>query len=297
MGEIKKKASFTLKKTDYDGVLSKIQSSNTALERLLQYDKTLHPSRRRRSQARVRKLLRGLSGSIFNAMHSAITCDCANTHTIGIELAARHAVIVRGDNEDEIAAKIDYDVVIDSFRAPTVWNLTKLQFDKGDPASKESEAPSSPVVEPPKKPRKKVAWHRRLLGFSATREESTPGQDRVQVEASETISPSGMGSSRQPQPLSLISNLCEVFHGKPEALSTSESYGYISTGDRNFRLSPPNEEPSSFCHSLTLRGILSDLSVASNRKTIPFGNKEKLQLVCIEPSLETLVREVVPEHL
>ncbi|KAF7538473.1 hypothetical protein G7054_g2861 [Neopestalotiopsis clavispora] len=138
--ELSRRTSFTLRKGDYEALLSKIKSSNTILHSLARQDNNLESSRRRRSQARVIKLLRGLSESIFNAMRTAITCDCSGTHKIGIELATRYAVLLPDDDEDEVATKFHYNVVIDSVKAPTKWNRAELQLDKSILLSKKMKA-------------------------------------------------------------------------------------------------------------------------------------------------------------
>ncbi|ETS86232.1 hypothetical protein PFICI_00060 [Pestalotiopsis fici W106-1] len=273
--ELRHKTSFTLKKGDYEALLSKIKSSNTVLHGLAQQDINMKSNRQHRSQARVIKLLRGLSESIFNAMRSAVTCDCADAHKIGIELATRHAVLLPDDEEEEVAAKFLYNVAIDSVKAPTEWNRAKLQLDKSTPVPEIIAALPDPVFMAPEKKRKKVAWRAVISSFES-QPQTVPVQ--IQMKTSETISTLRVDSPCQSQATSLISNLCKVFHGKRKALSQSESYGHISTGQRCFRLSPPVEEPSKFSHTVTLRDILSGLTGLSEKTIVPFGYEERLQL-------------------
>ncbi|KAI4593917.1 hypothetical protein KJ359_008961 [Pestalotiopsis sp. 9143b] len=114
LGELKQNADFTLRKRDYEALLQKIKSSNTVLHHLARQDIVLESSRKHRSQARVVKLLRGLSRSIFEALHSAVTCKCMEGHSIGFELTHRTAVLVSDDEENEVAKAFRFEVVFDT---------------------------------------------------------------------------------------------------------------------------------------------------------------------------------------
>ncbi|KAH7253376.1 hypothetical protein B0J15DRAFT_536317 [Fusarium solani] len=82
MKELRRKASFSLRKKDYEGIIARIKTANSVLHDLAGQNRDLEPSRRRRSQARVTKLIRGLSRSIFDALRSAATCRCVQSHDV-----------------------------------------------------------------------------------------------------------------------------------------------------------------------------------------------------------------------
>ncbi|KAH8787888.1 hypothetical protein F5883DRAFT_400437 [Diaporthe sp. PMI_573] len=96
LAELKRNTAFTLKKKDYDGILSRIKDGNSILLRLVQQNNNLEPSRRFRSHAEVARLIRRLSSGIFNAMQSALTCRCTPKHNIGLELVPRNATHKKG---------------------------------------------------------------------------------------------------------------------------------------------------------------------------------------------------------
>ncbi|KAI0183941.1 hypothetical protein EV127DRAFT_375848 [Xylaria flabelliformis] len=89
----KRNASFTLKRKEYEGILSRIKAGNAAIQDLPGVRHDLEPDRRRRSQSRLTKLLRSLFQSLYNALHRAITCACAHSHSLGLQLSQRNAVI------------------------------------------------------------------------------------------------------------------------------------------------------------------------------------------------------------
>jgi hypothetical protein len=238
----------------------------------------MRSSRRRRSQARVIKLFRRLSESIFHAMRSAITCDCTDAHSIGIELTTRQAVLLPDDDEDQVATKFDYNVVIDSVKAPTEWNRVKLQLEKVDIVSKKIPDPSKPIPVPPKGKRKTVAF-RAWLGSHGLQQRSTAVG--AEVVLSEMTAPPEIYSPQEPQISSLISNLCKVFHGKRKTLSATECFGRILAGEHCFQLLPPLDEPSTFSHTNTLRDILSGSKDFSGSTLVSFGYEERLRLVRI----------------
>ncbi|KAH6987131.1 hypothetical protein EDB80DRAFT_589897 [Ilyonectria destructans] len=87
--ELKRGTSFTLKRKDYENIISRIKTGNAVLHELAGQNCRLEPNRRRRSQARVINLIRGLSQSIFNALRNATTCCCAKPHRVCLELSKR----------------------------------------------------------------------------------------------------------------------------------------------------------------------------------------------------------------
>ncbi|KAJ8129403.1 hypothetical protein O1611_g4230 [Lasiodiplodia mahajangana] len=109
---LKRNASFTLKRREYEEILSKIKAGNATLQNLSGQNQGLEPDRRRRSQSRVTSLLRGLSQSIYNALCSAITCACSYPHSIGLQLSYRDVVMLPNDVEEIVAQKFDFPITL-----------------------------------------------------------------------------------------------------------------------------------------------------------------------------------------
>ncbi|KAI0163748.1 hypothetical protein BJ166DRAFT_527118 [Pestalotiopsis sp. NC0098] len=280
LSEIKQKTAFTLRKADFEKILSQIRSSNTILQGLVPQGINIMSNRRRRSQVRVIKLFRGLSRSIFNAMHNAVTCKCTNFHYIGIEMSARNAVLLPDDEEDKVAETFRYNVVLDSTDALTNWNCAKLQLENSRTVSVEKSAPALSVPAPLKEKRKGVSWPK----FSETRGSQqdrtpTPLPVRSMIQDLEIPLLTATTPSRHDSP-SLISNLCRLFHEKGAVLHDSGCCGFISdTNTRRFRLSlPPPEEPSRFSHAVKLHDLLSGVNAIEKRYLPQFEYEEKLQL-------------------
>ncbi|KAI0534341.1 hypothetical protein GGR58DRAFT_505388 [Xylaria digitata] len=109
---LKRNTSFTLKRKEYEGVLSKMKTNNAALQDLCRVHLELEPHRGRRSQLRVTALLRGLSHSIYSALCNTITCKCIYPHIIGLQLARRDAVMLPNDVEEEVAQQFDFNIAL-----------------------------------------------------------------------------------------------------------------------------------------------------------------------------------------
>ncbi|KAM4057289.1 hypothetical protein HRG_004114 [Hirsutella rhossiliensis] len=121
--ELQRRTIFTLKKKDFEETISRFKTANSVLYELAGRNCGLEPTRRRRSQARVIKLVRGLTLGIFNALRSAKTCRCADSHNVGLELAPRNVVLVPSDDDDQVAKKFNFHVgVTDTQKtAPSYW--------------------------------------------------------------------------------------------------------------------------------------------------------------------------------
>ncbi|KAH6623813.1 hypothetical protein F5144DRAFT_519275, partial [Chaetomium tenue] len=87
--ELRRGASFSLKKKDYEEILTRIKTANSILHDLTGQNCGLETSRKHRSQARLVALLRSLTRSIFKGLYSASTSCCAKSHTACLELEPR----------------------------------------------------------------------------------------------------------------------------------------------------------------------------------------------------------------
>ncbi|KAI1193578.1 hypothetical protein F5X97DRAFT_336658 [Nemania serpens] len=142
-------ASFTLKRKEYETILKELRAGNDALEHLHRTDRDLEPSRYRRSQSRVVDLLRRLSQSIYNALCGAITCSCIYSHSIGLQLAQREAVILPGDIEEKTVLNLHQNKEPQPMYHWKNFELRLMEYNKLPPnqASKIS-SPTSPSLKP-----------------------------------------------------------------------------------------------------------------------------------------------------
>ncbi|KAK4081077.1 uncharacterized protein Triagg1_2609 [Trichoderma aggressivum f. europaeum] len=108
--ELKKNMSFTLKKRDYNDILSKIKVGNSALEELARNNRKLEPSRRKQSQTRLIHFVRGLSKDVFQAIQTSTTCECIASHRVCLELVKREAVLTSEDKNDDVARDWNFHV-------------------------------------------------------------------------------------------------------------------------------------------------------------------------------------------
>ncbi|CAJ2505510.1 Uu.00g129040.m01.CDS01 [Anthostomella pinea] len=271
--ELKQHTVFTLRKKDYEGILSRIKNGNSVLQDLCRQDCGLESDRRQRSQARVTKLLRGLSKSIYNAVSSAMTCACAYTHIIGLELVPRDAVLVPGDTEEQVAKALNFHIVLNSAADDTAswlpttrhWNSLGLRL--ADPGNKIG-TPTHPISyhSVAAKPKKGIKW---TSSFEKSATKGSSSATETLVKSFQTLT--YLPTMTSPQ-LSKISDICQIVLGsqKKEAVGP---YGYVLDAQRKFELCPPGDM-SDFRDATTLRQVL----VGSQPGLPPFDYPERIQL-------------------
>ncbi|KAI1375356.1 hypothetical protein F4677DRAFT_460806 [Hypoxylon crocopeplum] len=280
--ELKKDTSFTLRKKDYDNVLSRIKTGNQVLQSLATQNHGLEPDRRHRSQARVTKLLRGLSSSIYNAICSALTCTCFNKHSVGLELMPRSAVIVPGDAEEQVATKFNFHVVMNSVGAEDGKWMTYVAEDQQHTthwkglalrlASSSKGSPSSPsILTPsPSAPNVKAITKRGIkwapsISFKNPRADTAPSS----AKSFQTLTVLPMTTNSPP---AQIVNLCHVVH-KAKHKQVAGCFGYILDVERKFEMYHPSDPPN-FERRVTLRQVIN----GSEPGLPPFNYLEQIQL-------------------
>ncbi|KAK3401310.1 hypothetical protein B0T20DRAFT_503904 [Sordaria brevicollis] len=114
--EWKSKSGFTLRKKDYDHIISRLQSANTFLDSCANRGRQLETSRKQRSYDRVIRILRNLTTSLFKALQNAAsTCYCPKPHDVDacLELMARDMVFIHTvDKEDQVEKTVDFHVAL-----------------------------------------------------------------------------------------------------------------------------------------------------------------------------------------
>ncbi|KAM5378827.1 hypothetical protein ACJZ2D_004300 [Fusarium nematophilum] len=276
VGEFRKKASFSLRKKDYESIISRIKTANSVLHDLAGQSCGLEPSRRRRSQARITKLIRGLSRSIFDALISAATCRCVQSHDVCLELVPRKAVLVPNDVEDEVAKNLKFHVVLGSYESlaadtdcsdedekraktldrPTRWDSLRVQFEpKSEPDVKPPSSLSVPLESPRSPSPSRRVRFRESLGFISKRELTSSSTETLTVVSEKNLVVTAAPVSPT-YPPTLKSDLCQVvftWHGE----QATECCGYIADPHRRFGLYPQHRHPES-SSAVTLRQILGD---------------------------------------
>ncbi|KAK0625883.1 hypothetical protein B0T14DRAFT_599378 [Immersiella caudata] len=197
--QLKHGTSFTLKKKDYDEVLARIKTANSVLHELAGQNCGLEPARRHRSRIRLIRLVRGLAGSIFDALLcSTSPCPCAEPHDICLELEAREAILIPADSEDEVAKTFDFHTVMGSKRSaqarlsarrPNIeWKDIHLklisQAGPGGPTSTLAPLPSAPLTPAsPRRSSRNLTWAK-SLGSMLTRTPSSQSTTSLQSSSS-----------------------------------------------------------------------------------------------------------------
>ncbi|KAJ4181985.1 hypothetical protein NW755_010673 [Fusarium falciforme] len=296
MKELRRKASFSLRKKDYEGIITRIKTANSVLHELAGQNRDLEPSRRRRSQARVPKLIRGLSRSIFDALRSAATCRCVQAHDVCLELVPRKAVLVPSDVEDEVAKNLSFHVVLGSYESPgaeadcssqdekrvkpperpTRWDSLRVQFEpKSEPHTKPPSSLSAPLSTVRSlSPRRRVRFCE-SLGFISRRELTSSSTETLTVISEKNLVVSTASVPIEALPPVLKSDLCQViftWHEEPRE-PTTERCGYIADPHRTFGLYPQHRHPES-SSAITLRQMLE----GKNLEFQELGLLEKLRI-------------------
>ncbi|KAK7413083.1 hypothetical protein QQX98_008031 [Neonectria punicea] len=272
--QFKQKASFSLKKKDYEGIIARIKTANSVLRDLAGQNCSLEPSRRRRSQARVTKLIRGLSRSIFEALRSAATCRCVQSHDVCLELVPRKAVLLPSDEEDEVAKDLVFHVMLGSYESPNAdcgslnestgcekkvkspdrpsrWDSLRVQF------VPKSEYPPPLLLGVPNQPRSQSLRKRvRFRDIISQRELSYSSTETLTVVSEQSLTVATAPPTAACPP-ALNSDLCRAvstWHKECENTAV-DCCGYIADPHRRFGLYPQHGH-SQLGSTITLRQIL-----------------------------------------
>ncbi|KAK0651026.1 hypothetical protein B0T16DRAFT_442612 [Cercophora newfieldiana] len=300
--ELKRGTSFTLRKKDYDGILTRIKSANSVLHELAGQNCGLEPTRRHRSQARLIRLIRALARSIFNALACSSDCSCPRSHDICLELEPRDVILVPTDSEDEVAKTFNFHLAMSSHgnrlgqkqaaeSQDSRWESIHAKVVTLDEPATPSSAsalslPSLPLTMPeqPKSPRR-ITWAKsfssrltrtqsaREYPSSQTKSSVTFTQTQLEVELSKTLTLSSASSSGNYAPASL-SNLCQVLFTSGKATAPNR-FGYIADEERIFELLQPPQNRCESQRAFSLRTLLS-----SDKSTTlpPLDYPQKLKL-------------------
>ncbi|KAH7196352.1 uncharacterized protein B0J16DRAFT_225 [Fusarium flagelliforme] len=277
LDEYRKRASFSLRKRDYETIISRIKAANSVMRDLADDNRKLEPSRKRRSQTRVTKLLRGLSQSIFDALKTAVTCGCVHPHDLCLELVPRTAVLVPTDAEDELATRLNFHLMLGSYESsgngtkPSVqitggarnlerlhrWDSFRLQLQPSiEPNADKTSSLTIPSSESrPKSPRPRVRFSG-IFG-SSSKLESTSSKEAPAVGSRKTTN-IGTPLLTPTTALPVLSaDLCQAIAAWHKGQKNLEvpCCGYIADPHRTFGLYPQSYYPAP-SPIVTLRHLL-----------------------------------------
>lgn len=266
-----------MRKRDYETIISRIKAANSVLRDLADDNRKLEPSRKRRSQARVTKLLRGLSQSIFDALKTAVTCGCDHPHDLCLELVPRTATLVPTDAEYELARKVNFHVMLGSYESsdtgtnhpaqgtgevsaleqPHRWDSFRLKL---QPRTEQDTHQPPPLTVPssgirPVSPRPRVRFGG--LFSSQSKLESTSANGAPAVGSKNTtMAVTPAVTPTIPLPV-LNANLCQavITWHRGQKGPEHPCCGYIADPHRTFGLYPQTSYPAP-SPTLTLRHLL-----------------------------------------
>ncbi|KAH8660539.1 hypothetical protein BX600DRAFT_514135 [Xylariales sp. PMI_506] len=279
--ELKENASFSLKKDDYKDVMNQIKSANTALQELARQDYGLESHRRSRSQYRLIKLIRSLSQSMYSALVGALSCACAKSHILGLELAPRQAVILPTDIDDQVAKDFDFHFVLNSIERMSSQTVRRFRLRAGDfrklPSPAPKTLPPSPTWE---KGTSHVRWAKKAkIMFSESTSSSFSSKSFTsvtQMNSSSSTLVTVAPNSNDPE-FSQIWDVCkDISQNMKDLPEVDRCYGYIADAQRRFGIYPPENLSYAGYKTLTLREVLEGDNAASVRPALNFPEKLKL---------------------
>ncbi|KAI0100519.1 hypothetical protein GGR51DRAFT_532330 [Nemania sp. FL0031] len=245
---LKRNASFTLKRNEYKEILSRIKSINNDIENLSKGSLELEAPRRQRFQSIVTSRLREVFQSIYDALRSAITCNCVYPHGIGLQISDMDIVMLPGDNEGAVARKLEFPVTFkvadkssniqmmhrSEEHLTSQWKTFRLKRADNDEGAL-NPAPLSPSSVP-FPPKRRVRWD--LLGKTQT------------VTSLQTTT---MSTETSP---AMVSNLCEFIQRRLQ-ITAMDYLGYVMDTRRKFMLSPLGDADKLHGY-ITLRQVINN---------------------------------------
>lgn len=185
----------------------------------------MEPERRLRSQGRLTRVVREISGSVYRALRSSFECSCA--HEVHLGLASRSVELAQKDEDEDIIQKLDFQLRLTYDKTETAANDEKKQYERvGWEEVRVQALPKGPVQtlapvgRPSKTKSKSVSF---TMSHSATATTTCVGQTSTMV-FQQSFSSLSIGSSN----LGLHDhiNLCERIRRSQKQLAF-DCYGMI----------------------------------------------------------------------
>jgi hypothetical protein len=126
---------FILQQDEYGMLTKRLRESVSSLEEIVSGNMELEPARCRRSQMTWYRLLRDLSGSVYQALQSSMTkCVCPGFHDFGLRLLSQPSILTPHDDEEEVVKSQKFNLILsftstlahDAWATSKLWNLLSL---------------------------------------------------------------------------------------------------------------------------------------------------------------------------
>ncbi|KAF5525098.1 hypothetical protein CGCA056_v002794 [Colletotrichum aenigma] len=123
-----KRASFVLKRSDHAEQMTTIKDGITSLESLIDRNIKMEPERKLRSQGRLMRLVREISGSVYRALRSSFQCSCA--HEVHLGLVSRSVELAQKDEDEDVIQKLAFQLAL------TYDKIEKTANDEKEPCER-----------------------------------------------------------------------------------------------------------------------------------------------------------------
>ncbi|KAK3345888.1 hypothetical protein B0T25DRAFT_265373 [Lasiosphaeria hispida] len=264
------RAKFTLQRADYAELLTKLRDGVSSLDSIVYKSVEMEPKRRKHFQGRLYRLLRDLSGSIYRALLSAVTCQCPSLHDIGLRLMPQPISANPYDDDEDIMKALKFSLALSSVSTGfgnesegilwgriKLWNLLSLSISISNHRHVSSHVTSG-------------------LRFSLPAPEpSDVSQHNVSNGANFAMTPTGEKPSQS------IINLCQTLR-RSRKQGAGECCGHILDGSshlhRTYEVYPlDNPDEGGDWSLVSLRSVLA--GDVGPTQSLLYGNKLRLAWV------------------
>lgn len=251
---LKEGVRFTLRRKDYDSLITALNEGNATLLTLVNQSKDLEPFRKSRARHSYIRTIQKLTRGVYTSLCASVNCKCSGVHGIALELDAQRASLMDIGNED--ASKSTFGIAFGSNRMRSTERWAQLHASR---TSKSSDAPSVPLMP--------QGFHFATSSGSVGLSSGNPIQGSTSSPPTSTTltmtsqgasfaSPCGpQASAHVPERVPRIDDLCSVFAGKKKN-SARGCLGFVTDDTSQFFLFYKNHS-SPVYNVVTLREILS----------------------------------------
>ncbi|KAI0396857.1 hypothetical protein F5Y17DRAFT_418115 [Xylariaceae sp. FL0594] len=214
--------------SDYQDGLKRLADMNQKLHMLMLGNLHNEPHRVSLKEYKVLNLLRAMSSTIYNAVKSSLSCNCADSHGMGFRL--QWPTFFGKDSDSSVEAlvkRLDFHLLLLNYtpyaNRTNTWSWNELIL--------RSLGDSEPVHPTTDVARRQGENHVMALTHSASKDQATesrtPGAVRSQRVNSHDINLQPLQRDKR---LSQIKNICETMTRDISHNMTKEPYGYLLDG-------------------------------------------------------------------
>lgn len=115
-----KRLSFSLNKSVYLEVLTRIRNGVSSLETLTSQNSELEPGRDKRSNGRLYRLMSALAGGIYHALCTAMSaCQCPTSHLLELKLPKTpDTSVIPGDEDEDVIRNLSMKLAVSVQKIP-----------------------------------------------------------------------------------------------------------------------------------------------------------------------------------